>query len=127
MPSIPEILIIIVMLALPAAIAVAFIGRIGLPKWLGLLVLVPIGNLVLIIYLLSSAWPVNRELAMRRLEAGEGSEEDGWLAYASAVRAQKAGRLAEAERMYNAVIRRFPNASPGTDAQIGKSEMQKKA
>ena len=127
MSSLIEISSVVLSIALSAAIAVTFIGKTGYSKWLGLLLIVPVANLIFLLYLLAFPWPVARELAMRRLESGEGSREDGWLAYSEAVRAQKAGRFTEAHRLYDSVIRCFPESSPGVDARIGKNGIPRQA
>jgi hypothetical protein len=63
-----EVLFMIMSLSLSAAIAVIFVGKTGHPKWWGLLLLVPVANIVFLLFLLVSTWPVTCEACMRRLE-----------------------------------------------------------
>jgi hypothetical protein len=116
----------LLMLAAGAALSVMLIGKTGNNRWLGLLCLVPIANVVLLFYLVLSTWPVTRELALRRLEAGEGSKDDGRIAYFGGVRAEKAGRLADAFRFFSAVSKRFPGGDFGRDARISIDELHKR-
>lgn len=121
MTSLLEGLLILVSLLLPLVIGVTLVEKTGLNRWLGLLVIVPGANLILILYLLSGTWPIRRELAIRRLRAGEGDMEDGWIAYREAARLQKIGAVQEALTMFQLLECRFPGSTLSNDARISRT------
>jgi hypothetical protein len=66
---------LIFLMCLTAAVFVWYkiIGRTGYSAWLALLMIVPLANLVLMLVLAFSEWPVQREVATLRSRAAGGA------------------------------------------------------
>lgn len=63
--------LILALVALAVCVWFRILGKTGYNPWLAFLILVPFGNLALLLVLAFAEWPVNRELAdlRRRLES----------------------------------------------------------
>ncbi len=109
--------------ALMIALACACIAKTGHPWWLGFLILVPLANFMLIVYLVAMPWPVELELAERRLADGEGGREEGLQVMGVARRKIKQGRRAEAIRLLLLVEARFAGEDLARDAEITREAL----
>lgn len=58
-----EQIILLIFVAFWAYIWIRLVGKTGNNQWLGLLMLVPIANLILLIWLAFSDWPLERRAA----------------------------------------------------------------
>lgn len=123
MPSWLQLLVSVLLLGASAGIGVALLDKTGFNRGLGLLVVVPVANVILFLYLLVVPWPVRLELARRRLEAGDGRIEDGRLVYRGAERLQRRGGAENARRMFALVARCFPATETGRDAAISRDQI----
>ena len=61
-----EIIIILFVLLIPAILAWRICSKTGFPGGLGLLMLVPVANLILLCVLAFAEWPIERELREAR-------------------------------------------------------------
>lgn len=68
-----EQLMMLIMLVFFAYIWVRILGKTGNNQWLGLLMVVPIANIVLMIWLAFSEWPLERK------SAGAGHDDPGQM------------------------------------------------
>lgn len=59
-----------------AALLTAAFRQAGYSGWLGLLMLIPVVNFLVLAVFSFREWPVTRELARLRVAAGEGDQED---------------------------------------------------
>ena len=82
-------------LVLFAVVFAAIFRQAGHSGWYGILILIPLINVIAVIVLALQEWPIRRELCRLRLVVGEGTEED-----ASSVLGQAAAfeRLDEHQR-----------------------------
>jgi hypothetical protein len=126
MPSPLEIVFIVLGIALPLAVGVTLVDKTGYNRWIGLLVVVPLANIGLLFFLLASTWPIHRELALRRLQAGEGTKVDGMTAYREAMRLQKKGRHPEAVRIFGMIEARLAGSEIARDSAISRYESERK-
>jgi hypothetical protein len=122
MISLAEAFVMLACLVLPAVAGVILVDRTGYNRWLGLLFLVPLANLGLLLFLLVNPWPVQRELAVRRLQVGAGNTSDAATAYREATRLQRDGRHSEAQVIFGLIESRFPDTALARDAAIARAE-----
>jgi len=108
---------------LSVVIGCTLISRTGHSWWLGLLMLVPLANLGLLVFLLIRAWPVEDELSERRLAAGAGMEEDAKRVMNLAGRRARQGRKPDAERLYHLIEQQFAGSVMARDAAIARGQL----
>jgi hypothetical protein len=75
--GLPEFILIAVMISVLAVPASRICAKAGYTAWLGVLVLVPFLNLLLLFFLAFVEWPVQRELEALRQGQGPGSSRSG--------------------------------------------------
>ncbi|MEX1015470.1 MAG: hypothetical protein WDZ31_01895 [Phycisphaeraceae bacterium] len=92
-------------LALPALIFGAIFQKAGYSPWRGLLMLVPLVNVIWLIVFAFSEWPIHRELARHRTLQGEATPEDFSVATAEAARLESHGDWQEALVAYDRLAR----------------------
>lgn len=95
-------------LAVPLAIATALVfgticRKAGYSAWWGVLMLVPLVNLIWLIYFASSLWPIHRELAFRRMDQNDIQPQDNKTLITAAGQLENQGRWDEAVRVYDAI------------------------
>ena len=61
-----ELIVIVFVLLIPAMLAWRICSKTGFPGGLGLLMLVPVANLILLCVLAFAEWPIERELREAR-------------------------------------------------------------
>ena len=110
-------------LLLSVVIGCTLISRTGHPWWLGLLILVPLANLGLMLFLLIRACPVEEELSERRLAAGVGIEEDARRVMGLAGRRARQGRKTDAGRLYQLIEQQFAGSVAAHDAAIARGQL----
>jgi|GEM_PF-5298807 len=120
-----EFLLILVSVALPLVIGVSLVDKTGHNRWLGLLVVVPLANIALLLYLLAGTWPIRRELAVRRLRDGNGNTEDGMIAYREAIRLLRTRRHEDAIQIFGLIESNFPDSQLAGDARLSRIEAEK--
>jgi ABC-type transport system involved in multi-copper enzyme maturation permease subunit len=104
-----------------------FIHRVGFPLSQSLVIslgfLLPILNIFTVVFLISSEFPIEREVRELRRELGRPHPNDakGYLREGS--RLSGAGRFDEAELVYNDVIKFFPNSSVSSKAEQALAEI----
>ena len=81
----------------------AIFRKAGYSAWCGLLMLVPLINLIWLIYFAASLWPVHRELAFRRMDLDDSIPEDNKILIRAAAELEQHGRWDEAIRVYDAI------------------------
>jgi len=67
-----EIIVILVWCVVPAVIMWRICSKAGYPRALGLLILIPIVNLILLLFLAFAKWPIERELEGYKHSSGSG-------------------------------------------------------
>lgn len=67
-----EVLFLLVIGVLPVVIAWRIFARTGMPGALGLLMLIPVVNLIMLLVLAFGEWPIERELAQLRQQVQGG-------------------------------------------------------
>ena len=120
-----EVLLVILYIAFAITIGVTLVGKTGHNRWLGVALAIPILNAIVIIYLLLSTWPIQRELAFRRLQLGEAGADDARLVYLDATRMQQLGQFLEAKRRFAMIVERLPASQIAHDAQLSLSQNEK--
>lgn len=108
---------------LTLSISCALINRTGHPWWLGLLMVVPLANLGLLLFLLMRPWPVEEELAERRLETGAGGEQDARRVMTLAARRSRQGNKIDAARLYQLIEHRLAGSVVARDAAIARTQL----
>ncbi len=63
-----EQLVILLLLAFWIYVWIRVVGKTGNNQWLGLLMMVPIANVILLIWLAFSEWPIERRAARQSSE-----------------------------------------------------------
>jgi len=111
-------------LLLTLSISCTLMGRTGYPWWLGLLIVAPVANLILLLFLLIRRWPVEEELAGRRLEGGACGEDDARRGMALEGRRVRQGNKGEAVRLYQLIERRFDGSVVARDAEITRGQFE---
>ncbi|MCC6416153.1 MAG: hypothetical protein IT582_09615 [Opitutaceae bacterium] len=105
------------------SIGCTLISRTGYPWWLGLLMVVPLANVGLMLFLLLRSWPVEEELAERRLATGAGVEEDAKRVMALAGRRARQGRKSDAARLYQLIEQQLAGSVVARDAAIARGQL----
>jgi len=92
---------------LPLFLFVAICGAIfrkaGYSGWLGLLMIVPLVNLIWLVIFALSEWPIQRELARRRGVDGDASFDDVEILISEASRLERSGNWQEAANAFERV------------------------
>ena len=91
--------------------------RAGYSRWLGLLWLVPVVNVIIICFLAFADWPVHRQLRYFKVRAGDASDEDAYNVLGDAFRLERKGRFDAAMERYQEIAARFSGRRPGQDAE----------
>jgi heme A synthase len=88
--------------------------------------LIPLVNLGILIYFVSTTWPIQAELASLRAKAGVGSEDDGQALMSAALRLESRGDVRAAIAKYEEVMRRFPATDFAKDAEVSIRSLREK-
>ena len=90
--------------------------RAGYSRWLGLLWLVPVANVIIICFLAFSDWPVHRQSRYLKIRTGDASDEDAYDVLGDASRLERKGQFDAAMERYQEIATRFSGRPPGLDA-----------
>ena len=88
--------------------------------------LIPLVNLGILIYFISTTWPIQAELASLRAKAGVGSEDDAQALMSAALRLESRGDVSAAIANYEEVMRRFPATDFAKDAEVSIRSLREK-
>lgn len=88
--------------------------------------LIPLLNLGILIYFISTTWPIQAELASLRAKAGVGSEDDAQALMSAALRQESRGDVSVAIAKYEEVMRRFPGTDYAKDADVSIRSLREK-
>jgi hypothetical protein len=105
---------------------VAIFGKTGYSGWLGVLMIVPVVNVVAFFVLAAREWPIQREVRDLRIRCGSGTEEDAYSLIREGSRLEAKGKSHEALRRYQEVVARFKDTAAGKDAAKGIEALQAK-
>jgi hypothetical protein len=89
--------------------------------------LIPIINLIILIYFVSTTWPIQVELASLRGETGVGTDADAQTLMSVALQSEGKGDFSEAIAKYEEIIQKFPATDFAKDAEISIRNMKDKA
>lgn len=95
----------------------AIFGKAGYSGWLGVLMIVPVANLIMLIIFAAREWPVQREVRDLRIRCGSGKEEDAYSLISEAVRLEVKGKFDDALLKYQEVVTSFRDTVAGKDAE----------
>lgn len=88
--------------------------------------LVPLGNFGLLIYFVSTTWPIQAELASLRAKAGVGSEDDAQALMSDAIRLESRGDVTAAIAQYDLITKRFADTDSARDAEASIRSLKAK-
>ena len=88
--------------------------------------LIPLVNLGIVIYFVSTTWPIQAELASLRGKAGAGSEDDAQALTSAALRLESRGDAAAASAKYDEVIQGFAGTETASDAEASIRSLKAK-
>ncbi len=88
--------------------------------------LIPLVNLGIIIYFVSTTWPIQADLASLRAKAGVGSEDDAQALMSAALRLESRGDASAAIAKYEEVMLRFPGTDFAKDAEVSIRSLREK-
>ncbi|NLS90746.1 MAG: hypothetical protein GXX96_00995 [Planctomycetaceae bacterium] len=112
-----EILIGLAVVAIVAAVFGAIFHKMGFSRFTGVLAVIPIVNLVWWLYLATSEWPIERELAMRGDPDQRRQEDHITLMFRRAERCERYGDFAEAVELFETLAEEL-EGKPG--ARVAK-------
>ncbi len=121
-----EELLGIVAVVLFAGLCSVIFRKAGYSGLLGILMVVPIANLIWFIAFTFLEWPVHREAAHLRLALGQGSQADATSVLGQAVRLEKRGDWNEAIALCDLVAERMEGQPDADDARRVKESIQQK-
>ena len=87
---------------------------------------IPLVNVGIAIYFVSTKWPVQNLLSALRGHTGVGTEDDAVAALSVATRLEAHGEVAAAIAKYEEVIRRFGGTEAAKDAEAGIRSLKSK-
>ena len=87
---------------------------------------IPLVNLAILIYFISTTWPIQAELASLRAKAGVGSEDDAQALMSAALRLESRGDVSAAIAKYEEAMRRFPATDFAKDAEASIRSLTEK-
>ena len=90
-------------LVLPVVLFGAIFRKAGYSFWLGLVMLVPVVNLVWLVIFATAEWPIERRLTDRRVQSGEADVDDIAAALAEAARRERVGDWQQAAEAYERI------------------------
>ena len=100
----------------------------GYPSALGLLMLVPVVNIVAIVAFALLDWPIQRELAQRRLASGEKNQADASMLLTQATKLDQCGEWDKAVTLYELVANTMHGEPIARDAtQLIEAVREKQA
>lgn len=111
------IISLLVYICFTLGIWVPIFGKAGYSWRRGLLMLIPVANLVIIITFLLGEWPVQREARELRMHGGSRTEEDAYSLIREAVDLEVKGGLDDALQKYQEVVTSFRDTAAGKDAE----------
>ena len=88
--------------------------------------LIPLLNLGILIYFITTTWPIQAELTSLRGKAGVGSGDDARALLSAALRLETQGQVSAAIAKYEEVIQRFPGTEPAKDADASIRSLKAK-
>jgi hypothetical protein len=106
-------LLLFVLLALAL---MSIFQKAGYSRWLGLLIIVPVANIVVLLLLVFGDWPVRRQLRYLKMRSGDASDEDAYDVLGDASRLERKGQFDAAMERYQEIATRFAGRPPGLDA-----------
>ena len=87
---------------------------------------IPVVNVGIAIYFVSTTWPVESLLSALRGQAGLGTEDDAVAAVSLATRLETSGELDAAISKYEEVIKRFGGTEAAKDAEASLRNLKSK-
>ena len=108
------------------AIWAAIFDKAGYSGWLGLLIILPVANLIMLIVFAALEWPIQREVRDLRIRCGVGNEEDAYSLISEAIRLEAKGKFDDALLKYQEVVTRFRDTVAWKDAEINFSVLRSK-
>jgi len=87
---------------------------------------IPLVNVGIAIYFVSTTWPVEGLVRASRGQAGIGSEDDAFAALSLATRLESRGEVAGAISKYEEVMRRFRGTEAAKDAEVSIRDLKSK-
>jgi hypothetical protein len=87
---------------------------------------IPLVNLGILIYFMSTTWPTQAELASLRAKTGVGSEDDAHALMAAASRLEARGDVSAAIAKYEEVMWGFPATDFAVDAEASIRSLRAK-
>ena len=87
---------------------------------------IPLVNVGIAIYFVSTTWPLEDLFSALRGQAGVGTEDDAVAVLRVATRLETRGEVAAALSKYEEVIRRFGGTEPAKDAEASIRSLRSK-
>jgi len=69
--GLPELIVIVIIVVLPAVLFSQIFHKAGYSRWLGLLLLVPLVNVITIIWFALNKWPLETEVERLRMNLAQ--------------------------------------------------------
>ena len=104
-------------LVLVALLCMSIFRRAGYSRWMGLLIIIPVANIIVFLLLVFGDWPVHRQLRYLKVRAGDASDEDAYNVLGDAFRLERKGQYDAAMERYQEIATRFSGLAPGLDAE----------
>lgn len=97
--------------------SVALVKKTGFAGWYGLLLVIPVINVIGFFLLAFREWPVEQEVRELRLRCGIASEEEAAAFLDEAIRLEVEGSLDHAAAKYRQVVAGLPASAAAKDAE----------
>ncbi|MBN1511909.1 MAG: hypothetical protein JXB13_07830 [Phycisphaerae bacterium] len=121
-----EELLGIVAIVLFAGLCSVIFRKAGYSGLLGILMVVPVANIIWFIAFTFLEWPVHREASRLRLAFGQGSEADASSVLGQATRLEQRGDWSEAIALCELVAERMQGQPAADDARRVKESIQQR-
>lgn len=87
---------------------------------------IPLVNVGIAIYFVSTTWPIELLLSALRVQAGSGTEDDARAALSVATRLELRGEVRAAIATYDQIVRSFEGTEAATDAKASIRSLKSK-
>jgi len=104
MESLLGLAFVILYLLAPVVLFAGIFRQAGYSRWYGMVMLIPLANIIALFLFACREWPISRELARRRLADAEGSDEDAYSVLCQGTELEKHGHWEQALDLYQLVV-----------------------
>jgi hypothetical protein len=124
--ALPGAIVAVLTVVLWVGFWAAIFRKAGYSGLLGILMVVPVANVIWLIAFAALEWPVHREAARLRLMLGQGREADATSVLGQATRLEQRGDWNEAIALCELVAERMQGQPDADDARRVKESIQQK-